>query len=105
MKVTGLLIDPDNETVGYVECEDNLQGIKGILGCEYITVVGIGESHHFYCDDEGLINGKQTKSFRSNIYDGEIAGKAMVFSSDGGGGENNCMIHPDSIYIEWRELN
>ena len=104
MKVKGILIDPDNETVGYVECEGNLQGIKEQLGCKYITVVRAGESHHFYCDDEGFINGEHKKGFQSNLYGGVIAGKAIVFADDDRGGENNCIIHPDSVCVEWVKL-
>lgn len=104
MKIKGLLIDPDNETIEYVDCEDNLNGIKSVLGCKYITVVGIGLDHHFYCDDEGLINGEHTKGFKSNLYGGMIAGKAIIFSDDGEGGEDYCMVHPDSVHVEWCSL-
>ncbi len=104
MKVTGLLIDPDNETVGYVECEDNLQSIKGQLGCKWIGIVRTVNSHHFYCDDDGHINGQHKKGFQSNLYGGVIAGKAIIFADEGGGGEANCTIHPDSVCVEWVDL-
>ena len=104
MKIKGLLIDPDNETVGYVECEDNLQGIKEQLGCQYIGLVRTGESHHFYCDDDGHINGQHKKGFQSNLYGGVIAGKAIVFADEGGGGEANCTIDSYSVYVEWVDL-
>ena len=101
-----ILIDPDNETINNVECDATLEGIKLKLKCKYITVVRISNApeHHMYCDDEGLINGEHQKGFRSNLYGGVIAGNALIFGSNGIGGEIDCVIVPESIKCKWVDL-
>lgn len=51
-----ILIDSNNQTLSWIEIENDFREIYRVIDCEDINLINIDHDHHIYVDGEGMLN-------------------------------------------------
>ena len=88
-----ILIDPFLPAISSVEV-NGFKDIQRMINCDCFTCVSLPDGKHVaYVDDEGLINGtKKGIKFIDEIYPDGLAGRVLILSDDGNGGDSDCVF-------------
>jgi hypothetical protein len=78
------LINPFERTVTIVEYDGELDNLRELIGCQWITAPIIFENEDtMYCDDEGMYNQDNKKgSFMMKGWSYPIVGKILVVGAN-----------------------
>lgn len=107
-KITGFLVDVENEEFEVLEIEDTLDSFYSILKCSCIDIVvrHVGTKNkrmfNIVCDDEGLFKDPQKISAIDNLGNPQLVGNIFItgYTDEEG---NLTSLSPDSIeYIRRR---
>jgi len=105
MKLTGYLVDVENETAGVVTIDRNLHEYYKVLNCDCIDVATrkIGRFGKRYydiiCDDEGLLKDKPKISAINDLGQVMLCGNLFIVNNDGEG-EFTSLSKDDIKWIE-----
>ena len=99
--IKGILIDPDNQEIKWVEFPNNLEGYYKLLDCELIDRVAFDDYNDLVVDDEGLYKGHNT-FFSIDGLEGHYVGKSVIVGVDLKEWEwTDAVIDEDKLHVHF----
>lgn len=105
-----ILINPEKQTVEFVEIEKGIQAIYDMIGCRTFTCpITLPNNDAFYCDDEGLYNPEIIGGiFYPEAWSHPLVGKTLIIGTDEEGESVDCkstvediLNSPEFGALEW----
>ena len=101
-KLTGILVDVENEDVKVIEIEDKLDEFYRILNCDIIDIAHryIGDKRfNIVCDDEGLFKDEPKISAIDNLGNMMLVGNLFIVSGKNYDGELHSLSEEEIKHI------
>ena len=101
-KITGILIDVENEKVKCIEIENTLEAYYEVLNCDTIDIVSrkIGRKRfEIVCDDEGAFKETQKISAIDNLGRPQLVGNLFIVSGHTCNGNLIGLTKSEEAYV------